>query len=73
MPHSKDYTGSVYGGLGHLLYAYSQAKGLVISEKLEQVQNLERFDFCLWRDLRGQMKGDVSPAKRQISILYTEL
>lgn len=51
MPHSKDYTGSVYGGLGHLLYAYSQAKGLIISEKLEQVQNLERFDFCLWRDL----------------------
>ncbi|WP_180081160.1 MULTISPECIES: AraC family transcriptional regulator [unclassified Acinetobacter] len=51
MHQFKDYTGSVYGGLGHLLYAYSQAKGLAISEKLEQVQNLERFDFCLWREL----------------------
>lgn len=51
MHQFKDYTGSVYGGLGHLLYTYSQAKGLAISEKLEQVQNLERFDFCLWREL----------------------
>ena len=35
MQQFKDYTGSVYGGLGHLLYAYSQAKGLAISEKLK--------------------------------------
>ena len=47
----KDYTGSVYGGLGHLLYAYYQAQELAIPEKLLQVQNLERFDYTLWRDL----------------------
>lgn len=47
----KDYAGSVYGGLGHLLYAYSQAKGLKISDQLQLVQNLERFDFSIWREL----------------------
>lgn len=51
----KDYTGSVYGGLGHLLYAYSQSKGLAISEQLEQVQNLERFDFSVWRELLSNL------------------
>ncbi|NNG76151.1 AraC family transcriptional regulator [Acinetobacter terrae] len=56
MQQFKDYTGSVYGGLGHLLYAYSQAKGITISKKLEQVQNLERFDFSLWRDLLTDMQ-----------------
>ncbi|OAL77318.1 AraC family transcriptional regulator [Acinetobacter sp. SFB] len=56
MQQFKDYTGSVYGGLGHLLYAYSQAKGLVISEKLQQVQNLERFDFSIFRDLLTDMQ-----------------
>ncbi|TCB48520.1 AraC family transcriptional regulator [Acinetobacter sp. ANC 4779] len=56
MQRFKDYTGSVYGGLGHLLYAYSQAKGLVISEKLQQVQNLERFDFSIFRDLLTDMQ-----------------
>lgn len=56
MQRFKDYTGSVYGGLGHLLYAYSQAKGLVISEKLHQVQNLERFDFSIFRDLLTDMQ-----------------
>lgn len=55
----KDYTGSVYGGLGHLLYAYSQAKGLIISEKLAQVQNLERFDYRIWRDLLSDIQRQV--------------
>ena len=59
MQQSKDYTGSVYGGLGHLLYAYSQAKGLAISEKLERVQNLERFDFSLWRELLTDIEQQV--------------
>ncbi|OTG69428.1 AraC family transcriptional regulator [Acinetobacter sp. ANC 4470] len=59
MQQFKDYTGSVYGGLGHLLYAYSQAKGLVISEKLEQVQNLERFDYSLWRDLLTDIQQQI--------------
>ncbi|MEG1697872.1 MAG: AraC family transcriptional regulator ligand-binding domain-containing protein [Acinetobacter sp.] len=63
MQQLKDYTGSVYGGLGHLLYAYSQAKGLAISERLEQVQNLERFDYSLWHDLLTDMEQYVqSPA-----------
>lgn len=51
MQQLKDYTGSVYGGLGHLLYAYHQAHGLTISDKLHKVQNLERFDYAIWRDL----------------------
>lgn len=51
MQQLKDYTGSVYGGLGHLLYAYYQAQELAIPEKLQQIQNLERFDYTLWRDL----------------------
>ncbi|MDV2469261.1 AraC family transcriptional regulator ligand-binding domain-containing protein [Acinetobacter chinensis] len=51
MQKLKDYTGSVYGGLGHLLYAYCQQKGIPVSIKLQQVQNLERFDFSLWRSL----------------------
>ncbi len=51
MQQLKDYTGSVYVGLGHLLYAYHQSEGLNISEKLNKVQNLERFDYVVWRDL----------------------
>ena len=48
---TKNYTGSVYGGLGHLLKAYCEANGLAIPEQLEQIQNLERFDYVVWRDL----------------------
>lgn len=51
MPQLKNYTGSVYGGLGHLLKAYCEANGLAIPEQLEQIQNLERFDYVVWRDL----------------------
>ncbi|WP_445114652.1 AraC family transcriptional regulator ligand-binding domain-containing protein [Acinetobacter sp. WZC-1] len=51
MQQFKDYAGSVYGGLGHLLYAYCQAHGLLICEKLQQVQNQERFEFSLWREI----------------------
>ena len=47
----KNYTGSVYGGLGHLLKAYCEAYHLAIPEQLEQIQNLERFDYVVWRDL----------------------
>ncbi|ENV77908.1 MULTISPECIES: AraC family transcriptional regulator [Acinetobacter] len=51
MSQLKNYTGSVYGGLGHLLKAYCEAKGLEIPGQLQQVQNLERFDYVIWRDL----------------------
>lgn len=51
MSQLKDYTGSVYGGLGHLLYAYCEATGITIPEPLPQIQNLERFDYVIWRDL----------------------
>ena len=40
MPQLKNYTGSVYGGLGHLLKAYCEANELAIPEQLEQIQNL---------------------------------
>ena len=51
MQQLKDYTGSVYGGLGHLLYAYHQANGIAITAKLKNIQNLERFEYVVWRDL----------------------
>lgn len=51
MQQLKNYTGSVYGGLGHLLYAFYQSQALAIPEQLARVQNLERFDYILWRDL----------------------
>lgn len=51
MSQLKNYTGSVYGGLGHLVKAYCEAKGLEIPGQLQQVQNLERFDYVIWRDL----------------------
>jgi len=47
----KNYVGSVYGGLGHLILDYYQLKQLEVPEKLLAIQNLERFDFALWRDL----------------------
>ena len=47
----KNYVGSIYGGLGHLLLDYYQLKQLEVPEKLLAIQNLERFDFTLWRDL----------------------
>lgn len=59
----KDYTGSVYGGLGQLLYTFSQAKGLQISPKLLQVQNVERFDYIVWREILDEIQEQVqSPA-----------
>lgn len=52
----KDYSGSVYGGLGQLLYQYCEAKHLEISPALKQIQNLERFDFSLWRDILTEIE-----------------
>ncbi|MFW2078642.1 AraC family transcriptional regulator ligand-binding domain-containing protein [Acinetobacter sp. ULE_I010] len=51
MMQLKDYAGSVYGGLGQLLYTFSEAKGLKISAALQQVQNVERFDYTIWRQI----------------------
>ena len=59
----KEYAGSVYGGLGQLLYTFSQAKGLDISPKLRQVQNVERFDYNIWREILNDIQAQVhSPA-----------
>ncbi|TCM70989.1 AraC family transcriptional regulator [Acinetobacter calcoaceticus] len=55
----KDYSGSVYGGLGQLLYAYSQTKHLSISEQLQHVQQVERFDFSIWRELLNDIAAQV--------------
>ena len=63
MQQFKNYAGSVYGGLGHLLFAFSEANGLKISDKLQQVQNLERFDFNLWREILDDIQQQIkSPA-----------
>ena len=63
MAQLKDYAGSVYGGLGQLLMAYCEANGLHISQQLRQVQNQERFDFNIWRELLDEIQAQVnSPA-----------
>lgn len=59
MPNLKNNIGSVYGGLGHLLYAYCQAVDYPISEKLEKVQNLERFDYVLWLTLLNDLDSHL--------------
>lgn len=55
----QDYVGSVYGGLGHLLLDYYQLKQLDIPKKLFAIQNLERFDYILWRDLLSQLDQEL--------------
>ena len=55
----KDYMGTVYGGLGHLLYTYSKAQGIEISPRLEQIQNLERFEYGIWRELLNEINHSV--------------
>ena len=63
MVQTKDYLGTVYGGLGQLLYTYSQEKNLNISGKLEKIQNVERFDFTIWREVLDEINDQVqSPA-----------
>lgn len=56
----KDYSGSVYGGLGQLLYHYCQIKHLAISPKLENIQNIERFGFHIWRELLSEIEKKYS-------------
>lgn len=56
----KDYTGSVYGGLGHLLYTYCQTNHLAISPLLQNIQSAERFDFRIWRDLLSEI-NELTP------------
>lgn len=55
LQHLSDYSGSVYGGLGQLLLSFSQAKNIPISAQLRNVQQLERFDFAIWRDLLNEI------------------
>ncbi|NHC03003.1 helix-turn-helix domain-containing protein [Acinetobacter sp. 187] len=52
----KDYSGSVYGGLGQLLYHYCACKGLEIPATLANVQQAERFDFSLWREILNEIQ-----------------
>ncbi|MFV5491581.1 AraC family transcriptional regulator [Acinetobacter sp. ASP199] len=52
----QDDAGTVYGGLGHLLLEFYQSKQLPIPEKLLSIQEVERFDFSLWRDLLIQLQ-----------------
>lgn len=63
MQQFKDYAGSVYGGLGQLLFAYCEAKGIEIPFKLQKVKNLERFDYNIWREVLDEIQNQVhSPA-----------
>lgn len=63
MMQLKDYAGSIYGGLGQLLYTFSEAKSIKISSKLQQIQNVERFDYTVWREILDDIQSQVqSPA-----------
>lgn len=55
--NNKDYTGSVYGGLGHLLYTYCLTLNLPISPLLNSVQNLERFPYTTWYELLQEIEN----------------
>lgn len=61
MSKLKDYTGSVYGGLGQLLYLYCQTHYLNIPATLLKIQNVERFDFNIWRELLNHI-NQMSPS-----------
>ena len=63
--NNKDYTGSVYGGLGHLLYTYCLTLNLPISPLLNSVQNLERFPYTTWYELLQEIENSL--CTRQIS------
>ncbi len=56
---TQDYSGTVYGGLGQLLYDYCQAQQLPISASLRQIQQLPRFAFSLWRELLDDIAEQV--------------
>ena len=51
MPKSDHYTGSVYGGLGHLLLCFCQDQNIEIPQQLLDIQNLERFGYHQWYDI----------------------
>ena len=42
------YTGSIYGGLGHLLFKFCQLNEIAIPDELLAVQDLERFAYSDW-------------------------
>ena len=55
MSKLKSYAGSVYGGLGHLLQLYCESQGITQPQALLDIQNLERFDYVIWRDVLQQI------------------
>jgi AraC-like DNA-binding protein len=50
-----NFHGSIHGGMGHLLHTYFHQQQLTIPDKLRHIQNLERFDYSIWRDLLTQL------------------
>lgn len=55
MSSFKHYAGSVYGGLGHLLKLYCESQHVPEPQALLEIQNQERFDYVIWRDLLEDM------------------
>jgi len=45
------YSGSVFGGLAQLLLDYYQAQALTVPEQLQHIQQQERFEYRIWREL----------------------
>ena len=74
MQEVTSYQGSVYGGLGDLLFKYCQAHQVSMPAQLLQVQNLERFDYQVWYLLLNELDQQLDQPALGLEIAkYVEL
>lgn len=59
MEPSTSFTGTIYGGMGRLLYDYLVAEGYPIPPSIANLQNLERFEFSLWSSLLTNLSQSI--------------
>ena len=55
MQSSASFSGTIFGGMGHLLYDYLVSIEFPIPTKVEAIQNQERFEFSLWSELLTEL------------------
>jgi AraC-like DNA-binding protein len=55
MQPSESFTGTIFGGMGHLLYDYLVSNNQPIPAKIRTIQNLERFEFSLWSEILSDL------------------
>ena len=59
MQPSASFTGTIFGGMGHLLYDYLVSIDYPIPAKVDAIQNLERFEFSLWSELLTELNSKL--------------